>query len=226
MPTRSPASDCQRDDGILRAYEAGTRLRSRSRLLRRGARRGRGASRAPACSCPGRSLGGVRLGETAAEVRARARPRLRRLPRLRDARRGTSPTAASRSRASPSSSRAAASPPCTRSGSPPGWRAPSGLQLGAVEAQVTALAGPLIPLVVLGATTRSSRRRAARERRTTSSTESSGASACCSRTRTRAGDRARGRRRQPRPRPRTASRTGRRCSRPARSTAWPEHPCT
>lgn len=35
---------------------------------------------------------------------------------------------------------------------PPGWRGPHGLQLGAVEAQVTTIAGPLLPVTCPGYT--------------------------------------------------------------------------
>ena len=100
----------------------------------------------PGVLVPGHSLAGVRLGETGAQVRASL-----------GARYGVC--------------RGCAVPtwyftyrPFTRSGlavelargrvsavytvwKPAGWRGPAGLRLGAVEAQVTSLAGPLIPIV-------------------------------------------------------------------------------
>src|SRR3954447_9387845 len=81
MPTRSSASDCQRDDGILRAYEAGTSLRSCSRLRVRV--RGRGAS-ARGHARPGPGARRRAPGRYRSEGACASRARLRSLPRLRD----------------------------------------------------------------------------------------------------------------------------------------------
>jgi len=95
---------------------------------------------------PGRSLGGIRLGETAAQVRAALGNRYGVCKGCR------TPTWFYTYR------------PFTREGlavelrggrvsavwtiwKPAGWHAPKGLQLGAVQEQVTSLAGPLVPLV-------------------------------------------------------------------------------
>jgi hypothetical protein len=98
---------------------------------------------------PGRSLGGVRLGETAQQVRAH-------LGRDYGVCSGCTAT-----------TWYFTYKPFTRSGlavelargrvsavwtvwQPAGWHAPKGLRLGAVEQQVNALAGPLVPLVCTG----------------------------------------------------------------------------
>ena len=98
---------------------------------------------------PGRSLGGVRLGETAAEVRAELGSRY-------GVCRGCGTTTWYFTYR-----------PFTRQGlaveltrnrvsavytvwQPSGWHAPKGLAFGAVEAQVTTLAGPLVVLTCAG----------------------------------------------------------------------------
>jgi hypothetical protein len=98
---------------------------------------------------PGRSLGGVRLGETAAQVRAALGKRY------------------GLCRGCKTTTWYFTYRPFTREGlaveltrnrvsavytlwQPPGWSAPKGLTIGAVEAQVTTLAGPLVVLTCLG----------------------------------------------------------------------------
>jgi hypothetical protein len=98
---------------------------------------------------PGRSLGGLRLGETAKQVRAQ-------LGRRYGVCRGCATTTWYFTYR-----------PFTRSGlavelrrgrvsalwtiwQPRGWRTPKGLRLGALQEQVNALAGPLVPLVCSG----------------------------------------------------------------------------
>jgi hypothetical protein len=95
---------------------------------------------------PGRSLAGVRLGETAAQVRTSLGPRY-----------GVC-------RGCGAATWYFTYRPFSRAGlavelahgrvtavytlwKPAGWRGPRGLRLGAVEAQVTTLDGPLIPIV-------------------------------------------------------------------------------
>jgi hypothetical protein len=98
---------------------------------------------------PGRSLGGVRLGETAAEVRA-AFGRSYGVCRgcavptwyftyLRFDRRGLAVEL--------TGGRVSAVYTLWQPG---GWSAPRGLQLGADQGQVTSLAGPLIPIACTG----------------------------------------------------------------------------
>ena len=98
---------------------------------------------------PGRSLGGVRLGETAAQVRAALGKRY------------------GLCRGCKTTTWYFTYRPFTREGlaveltrnrvsavytvwQPPGWSAPKGLTIGAVEAQVTTLAGPLVVLTCSG----------------------------------------------------------------------------
>jgi hypothetical protein len=98
---------------------------------------------------PGRALGGIHLGDTAAKVRAR-------LGHDYGLCRGCTTT-----------TWYFTYKPFTQKGlaveltkgrvsavytvwQPDGWRAPRGLRLGAVEEQVSALAGPLVPLVCSG----------------------------------------------------------------------------
>jgi hypothetical protein len=98
---------------------------------------------------PGRSLGGVRLGETAAQVRA-ALGHSYGLCRgcavptwyftyLRFDRRGLA-VELTRGRVSA----------VYTLWQPGGWSSPHGLRLGAAQAQVTSLAGPLIPIACTG----------------------------------------------------------------------------
>jgi hypothetical protein len=104
---------------------------------------------AAAAFVPGRSLAGVRLGDSEAHVRARF---------------GSDYGVC---RGCATTTWYFTYKPFTRSGlaveltngrvsavwtlwKPEGWRGPKGLQLGAVEEQVNALAGPLVPLVCSG----------------------------------------------------------------------------
>jgi hypothetical protein len=103
----------------------------------------------PGTLVPGESLGGVRLGEPAARVRATlgfhgicrgcARPTWYFTYRPFDAHGLGVELTGGRVSAVYTLSQ------------PPGWRGPHGLRLGAVEAQVTALAGaPLLPVACAG----------------------------------------------------------------------------
>lgn len=98
---------------------------------------------------PGRSLGGIRLGETGAQVEAAlgrghgvcrgcAQPTWYFTYKLFDAH-GLA-VELTRGRVSA----------VYTLWQPPGWRGPAGLQLGAFEAQVTAVAGPLLTVPCTG----------------------------------------------------------------------------
>jgi hypothetical protein len=98
---------------------------------------------------PGRSLGGVRLGDTAPQVRAQ-------LGRGYGVCRGCATTTwyftykpFTRSGLAVELTRGKVSAVWTL-WQPAGWHAAKGLHLGAVQEQVDALAGPLIPLVCSG----------------------------------------------------------------------------
>jgi hypothetical protein len=98
---------------------------------------------------PGRSLGGVRLGETAAQVRAALG---KRYGVCRGCRTTTwyftyRPFTREGLGVELTRNRVSAVYTIWR---PAGWRAPKGLQVGAVEAQVTTLAGPLVVLTCSG----------------------------------------------------------------------------
>jgi len=98
---------------------------------------------------PGRSLGGVHLGETAAQVRVA-------LGSFYGACLGCRTTTWYFTYRKFTSQGLAVELTGGRVSAlytlwqPPGWRAPSGLQLGAVEGQVTTLAGPLEPIPCAG----------------------------------------------------------------------------
>ena len=100
----------------------------------------------PGLLVPARSLGGVHLGETGAQVRAS-------LGRRYGTCRGCAATTwyftyrpFSRSGLAVELAHGRVSAVYTV-WKPKGWRDPHGLQLGTVEAQVTSVAGPLIPIV-------------------------------------------------------------------------------
>jgi hypothetical protein len=95
---------------------------------------------------PGRSLGGIRLGETNAQVRAALG---RRYGVCQGCRRTTwfyTYRPFTREGLAVELTRGRVSAVWTI-WKPAGWHAPKGLQLGAVQEQVTSLAGPLVPLV-------------------------------------------------------------------------------
>jgi hypothetical protein len=108
-----------------------------------------GALPRPGVLVPGRSLAGVRLGESAARVRAALGPKY---GVCRDCRTTTwyftyRPFTRRGLAVELTRGRVSALYTLWR---PDGWRAPRGLVLGAVEAQVTTLAGPLVVLACSG----------------------------------------------------------------------------
>jgi hypothetical protein len=98
---------------------------------------------------PGRSLGGVRLGATAAEVRATLGPRYGLCSGCRTTTWFYTYRPFTREGLAVELTRGRVSALWTI-WKPAGWRAPKGLQLGAVQEQVTALAGRVVPLVCSG----------------------------------------------------------------------------
>ena len=144
MRTLRPASACQ-SDGILRSYEAGP--------CPRGAPAVRSRSRAAAPPAPARSS---RAGRSAAstsarpppQVRAALGPRLRRLPRLRTTTWYFTYRPFTREGLGVELTRNRVSAVYTLWQPPAGARR-RGLAIGAVEAQVTTLAGPLVVAHVL-----------------------------------------------------------------------------
>jgi hypothetical protein len=98
---------------------------------------------------PGRSLGGIRLGETAAAVRAALGPRYGLCRGCRTTTWYFTYRPFTREGLAVELTRNRVSAVYTL-WQPSGWSAPKGLILGAVEAQVTTLAGPLVVLTCSG----------------------------------------------------------------------------